>query len=147
MEVGFVDLLHPDDRARVTSIVEANRTQPGGVKTFETRLRHKDGRYVWVEATGANRLHDPAVRAVVVNLAALEEARVRPPQLVIVGGDEHAAIQALQASAPGELPILAIPATQEACEQRVAAGATAHLARPVSLKRLAAMVSALLARD
>jgi PAS domain S-box-containing protein len=61
------ELVHPDDLARVESLLfECLRTPEFSVFT-ELRMRHKDGSWRYVKATVTNRLDDPSVEAVVVN--------------------------------------------------------------------------------
>jgi PAS domain S-box-containing protein len=48
---------------------------PGAKATTQYRLRHKDGTWHWVEGTGTNLLHDPSVRAIVVNYRDITEQR------------------------------------------------------------------------
>src|SRR5258708_11885222 len=63
---GFA-LLHPEDvenaRQQFTGILD----RPGHSITLESRFRHADGTWRWVEAILTNLLDDPAVGAVVSN--------------------------------------------------------------------------------
>jgi diguanylate cyclase (GGDEF)-like protein/PAS domain S-box-containing protein len=43
------DLIHPEDRERIASVVASLRTH-GGAVTATYRLQHKDGHYLWIEA-------------------------------------------------------------------------------------------------
>jgi PAS domain S-box-containing protein len=61
------DTVHADDRERVMRIWSDLVERPASVTTFRYRLRHVDGSWRWVEATGTNLLHEPAVGAVVIN--------------------------------------------------------------------------------
>lgn len=63
---GF-ELLHPDDVGRVRAEFERLLATPGQSADTVHRARHRDGHYLWLEARATNLLHDPAVRAVVVN--------------------------------------------------------------------------------
>ena len=63
---GF-ELMHPDDVGRVRAEFERLLATPGGSADSVHRARHRDGHYLWLEARATNLLHDPAVRAVVVN--------------------------------------------------------------------------------
>jgi len=59
--------LHPGDLPlfleRFTSLLQT----PGGQVTLEYRVKHKNGSWVWIEATGSNYLHDPHIQAIVGN--------------------------------------------------------------------------------
>jgi diguanylate cyclase (GGDEF)-like protein/PAS domain S-box-containing protein len=70
----LAELLHPDDRERTSKAW--NRVVSGGAGTaseVEARLRHRDGewRHVWAKLT--NRLDDPAVDGVVLNVTDVSE--------------------------------------------------------------------------
>jgi diguanylate cyclase (GGDEF)-like protein/PAS domain S-box-containing protein len=61
--------VHPDDIPSVADDVQWMRSQPGGsIRTATHRYRHADGRWLWMEATATNLLHDPDVRGIVCNL-------------------------------------------------------------------------------
>jgi two-component system CheB/CheR fusion protein len=61
------DFLHPDDQAPARTLLAEVLRRPGARATAPYRLRHRDGSWIWVEATGVNLLHEPSVQAVVVN--------------------------------------------------------------------------------
>ena len=46
-------LLHPEDRARIQPILEANLRGKADSWAWEQRLRHKDGHWVWILGAGA----------------------------------------------------------------------------------------------
>ncbi|MDB5308138.1 MAG: Blue-light-activated protein, partial [Gemmataceae bacterium] len=63
---GFA-FLHPDDVPAVRVVFARLVGAPGSSADSVHRTRHADGHYLWVEFRATNLLHDPAVRAVVVN--------------------------------------------------------------------------------
>jgi two-component system cell cycle sensor histidine kinase/response regulator CckA len=58
-------LVHPDDLAFAQERLAA-LAEPGGTVKAEVRVRHADGSWRVVEATGTNLLDDPAVRGIIV---------------------------------------------------------------------------------
>ena len=58
--------LFDDAYARVAAV-------DGATTTLDLRLRHADGTHRWVDATLANRLHDPAVTSIVTNMRDVTE--------------------------------------------------------------------------
>ncbi|MBK7973636.1 MAG: PAS domain S-box protein [Deltaproteobacteria bacterium] len=71
---GF-ELIHPDDLGRVKGqLAELLRT-PGGSASAEYRWKHRDGHWIWVEATAHQLVDDPAVRGVVVSARDVTERR------------------------------------------------------------------------
>ena len=61
------EFIHPDDLTRVVTVFAGILGEPGRSLTVEYRLRHKDGSWRWMEGSGTNLLHDPAVGAIVGN--------------------------------------------------------------------------------
>jgi PAS domain S-box-containing protein len=64
---GF-ELIHPDDLAAGRHMFAEALRAPGNSTRGELRLRHKDGGWGWIRCRATNLLHEPAVRAVVLNL-------------------------------------------------------------------------------
>jgi diguanylate cyclase (GGDEF)-like protein/PAS domain S-box-containing protein len=66
--VDGTSLLHPDDlEGAMTSLAEVT-AEPGRVGQIEVRVAHSDGSYRVVDAIGQNRLDDPSVRGIVLNI-------------------------------------------------------------------------------
>ena len=65
-EVGY-EYQHSDDRETVAAAIEALQTSPGDPQIIETRFRHADGSWCWVESTLQNRLDDPDIDGILVN--------------------------------------------------------------------------------
>jgi PAS domain S-box-containing protein len=65
-EVGY-EYQHPDDRDAVADAIETIRAKPDETRTIETRFRHADGSWRWIEATLQNRFDDPDIDGILVN--------------------------------------------------------------------------------
>src|SRR6266849_3646895 len=68
-------LAHPEDLPRLQAVLADLLGRPGTPVTVGLRLRHHDGAWRAVEAVFVNRLLEPAVGAVVVNLRDVSERR------------------------------------------------------------------------
>ncbi len=69
------EFFHPEDRERERKLLRGVMERPGAVATTEIRVRHKDGSWVWVEATFSNLVDDPAVGAIVMNFRDITERK------------------------------------------------------------------------
>lgn len=69
------DLVHDDDREALLNKLIRLLDSPGKNDTAETRIRHKSGHWLWIEGVGTNMLHDPSVRAIVVNYRDITERK------------------------------------------------------------------------
>ena len=65
--IGPFDTVHPDDRGPAQSAFTGLVRAPGSRVTVQLRLRHKDGSWRNVEATGVNLLDNNSVKGIVVN--------------------------------------------------------------------------------
>jgi PAS domain S-box-containing protein len=63
-----LDLVHPDQRDEARNLFSEAQNDHGSVLTSERLFRHKNGRWLWTENTITNLLHEPSVRAFVVNI-------------------------------------------------------------------------------
>jgi PAS domain S-box-containing protein len=64
---SIFDLVHRDDLAASRAVFTACMRSAGQSFTMEIRLQHKDESYRWVQCLLQNRMHDPAVKALVLN--------------------------------------------------------------------------------
>lgn len=63
----FLSLLHPEDQPLMEERFRKLRSVPHETARIEIRARHRDGRWRFIEATGHNLLHNPAVQGIVIN--------------------------------------------------------------------------------
>jgi two-component system cell cycle sensor histidine kinase/response regulator CckA len=75
------EFMHPDDGARVGGHLREVLDQPGGSVLGEVRFHHADGSWRIMEGVGVNRLADPAVAGIVVNVRDITERRKLEEQL------------------------------------------------------------------
>jgi|WetSurMetagenome_2_1015567.scaffolds.fasta_scaffold06344_3 two-component system, cell cycle sensor histidine kinase and response regulator CckA len=75
------ELIHPDDVENAKKIFTEALRQPEAVRTFEYRHRHKNGKWISMEAVGSNLLYDPVVKAIVVNSRNISERNRLQEQL------------------------------------------------------------------
>ncbi len=61
------DSVHPDDTERVMREFAEMLKIPESRSSIELRFRHKNGNYIWIEASGQNLLHHPDINGILVN--------------------------------------------------------------------------------
>ncbi len=96
---GF-SVVHSEDVSKVKEILGDLRSQFGKSKTFHVRAKRRDGVWIWVEGVVTNLLHDPIVRAIVVNYRDISKTKVAEQQLkkfTLELGSEKAKVEALLA--------------------------------------------------
>ena len=76
-----VELFHPDDLERVLQVFGELAASPNAQATTEIRIRHADGTYRLIEATGKNLLEEPSVAGIVVNYRDISERRALEDEL------------------------------------------------------------------
>ena len=72
---SVLDFVHPDNRSQAEQAFRTGLANPEQPVVVEFRFRHQNGSWVYLEATGQNRLNDPEVKAVVFNLRDATERR------------------------------------------------------------------------
>ncbi len=60
-------LMHPDDLQKNQEMYQELLKTPGAHQDTIFRVRHKNGSWLWIEATATNLLEEPSVNAVVLN--------------------------------------------------------------------------------
>jgi two-component system cell cycle sensor histidine kinase/response regulator CckA len=75
--VGSVGMnfLHPDDLELAASVGADVLASDDSVRTNEIRARHKNGSWIWLEFTVANRLNDPSIEGIVANFHDITERK------------------------------------------------------------------------
>jgi len=79
---NLFDLLHPDERAVATQLLEQVIKHPGSSKEALFRLRHRDGSWRWMEGFLTNLMDDPAVQSVVINYRDITERKRTEQEIV-----------------------------------------------------------------
>ncbi|HEY3332148.1 MAG TPA: EAL domain-containing protein [Capsulimonadaceae bacterium] len=74
-------LVHPDDLPRAQASFVESLSRPGESVNSEFRVRHTDGSWRSMEASGNNQLDTPAIRGVVINSRDVTERRKAEEQL------------------------------------------------------------------
>jgi PAS domain S-box-containing protein len=74
---------HPEDRERLAAALHAVAGHPGEiVERTEFRMRHADGTWRWLEATGTNQIGNCAVDGIVINARDISEAKDAEEEIV-----------------------------------------------------------------
>jgi PAS domain S-box-containing protein len=69
------ELVHPDEQERISTLFARLLQTPGASASAQFRFGHKDGPWVWLDATATNLLAEPAVQAVVANFVDITERK------------------------------------------------------------------------
>ena len=62
----FLDLVHPDEKERISDRFQVQRNSKGHGKLLQFQLRAKDGSYVHFEGVGNVQLHNPAFQSIIM---------------------------------------------------------------------------------
>lgn len=79
---GF-SFIHPDDKEETYQILVKLIKNPGMTLTAQYRARHKEGRWMWIEAAGTNLIHEPTIGAVVVNYRDITERKRAEEEILL----------------------------------------------------------------
>ena len=69
------EYLHPEDEQRVLDAIAVIAEEPGKTGSLELRSRHRDGRWIHLEAVVTNLLHEPNVGGIVINSRNITERK------------------------------------------------------------------------
>ena len=75
------DLIHPDDRERALAKFRQAVQNPRMTISDEFRIRHKDGSWRYIEATGRNLLSEPVISGIMINSRDITERKVAEIEL------------------------------------------------------------------
>jgi PAS domain S-box-containing protein len=75
-----INYTHPDDVAMVKKVVEEALNHPGVPIPFQSRFRHLDGHYLWIEGMTTNLLDDANVNALTFNYRDVTERKAMEDQ-------------------------------------------------------------------
>jgi diguanylate cyclase (GGDEF)-like protein/PAS domain S-box-containing protein len=78
---SLFDFVHPRDRERAQAVFADMLERPSQETHGELRFRHKEGRWVWLEGFSQNLLHEPSVRAIVLNYRDITQRKETEKQL------------------------------------------------------------------
>jgi PAS domain S-box-containing protein len=67
-KIKGVDHVHPDNAEYIKAVLAESLKHPGKVIPVLLRVLHKTGNYIWLEGVITNKLNDPAIRGVLINL-------------------------------------------------------------------------------
>ncbi|MEZ4736408.1 MAG: PAS domain S-box protein [Caldilineaceae bacterium] len=81
LQLGMNELTHPDERMLAAGLLQELLGAPGERRTFEIRGRHKGGHWLWLEMTAINHLHNPDLRAILVNSRDITERKAAQLEL------------------------------------------------------------------
>ena len=70
-----LELIHPEDRDHSSRALQDAVYESPGTLQWDARVRHKDGKYSWVESTVSNLLFESEVQAMVVHQRDIEARR------------------------------------------------------------------------
>jgi len=69
-------VLHPNDKGIIDKVMRYVLGHPGEPHTIQYRVRHKDGRWVYVESTGTNMLDNPVIGGVLVAMRDISKRKL-----------------------------------------------------------------------
>ena len=72
---NIFELMHPEDLAWTRDAYARLLQEPGARQRGTFRLRRADGAWRWVEAVATNMLHEPGVKAIVINYHDITEQK------------------------------------------------------------------------
>ena len=110
---GFI---HPDDLSFFMEQFLSLLQKPGEQVTLEYRVKHKNGSWVWIEATGTNYLHDPRIQAIVGNFRNITERKHQEERQQLLNAISEKLVSSLDHQLTlQEIAQLIVPAMADYC--------------------------------
>jgi len=77
---SMFEFMHPQDISGIFEIFQGLLKSPGAITHAICRMQRKDGSWRWMEGSGHNLLHDPAIGAIVINYRDITERKLSQEQ-------------------------------------------------------------------
>lgn len=74
-KIELSDIIHPDDLPIQLAVLSDLIKTPKKTITMQFRIKHKDGRWLWVESSSTNLLSEPILKALVFNFRDITERK------------------------------------------------------------------------
>jgi len=100
LELDPLDFFHPEDKEKIVEIAEKNLFEQDSQHTYELRAVTKDGREIWISATGARIMHEGRL-AGLISFTDITEQKRQNERLMMT--DRLASIGELAAGTAHEL--------------------------------------------
>ncbi|MES2778531.1 MAG: PAS domain S-box protein, partial [Bacteroidota bacterium] len=82
LQLNSLNIIHPADGEYVRIKMQESLGKPGvPIKNICCRIKHKDGRWLYIEATITNLLHEPAIGGIVTNFSDVTQRKQIETQL------------------------------------------------------------------
>jgi len=81
------DVVHPEDVDSVKKFIRELTQKPNATDTTQFRYKRKDGKYVWIEITAVNLLHDKDIKGIMGNYHDISD-RKNTEQEIIAAKDK-----------------------------------------------------------
>jgi PAS domain S-box-containing protein len=75
LERSMFDFAHPDELEEMQTFFQFIGNQPGVPQTRQYRMLTKHGKYVWIEGTITNMLHDETIQGYIANYRNIDERK------------------------------------------------------------------------
>jgi PAS domain S-box-containing protein len=69
------ELIHPEEKERLEELLQQIVKVPGTSFSYQFRVHHKNGNWIWCEGTMTNLLDDPGINALLVNFRDLTKQK------------------------------------------------------------------------
>lgn len=107
LKVSVFEFVHPADLQKLQIFHDEIVSHPDHLYTCETRIRHKNGDYLWMEGTIVNKLNDPIIGGIVTtaritNARRLEEDKIKASERLFRSAFEQVAVGMANLSLGGE---------------------------------------------
>lgn len=77
MQLSFFEILHPEDIEHAQTVFADCLSKPElPIKGSTSRIKHKNGNWVWLESTITNMLHDPDINGIVDNFRDISDRKL-----------------------------------------------------------------------
>ncbi|MES2734576.1 MAG: PAS domain S-box protein [Bacteroidota bacterium] len=78
---SIFELIHPEQTAAARLFLQQLLENPAKSQSIQVKILHKDGHWRWIESTATNLLHEPVVKAMVLNNRDITERKLAEEQL------------------------------------------------------------------
>ncbi|GAB2835382.1 PAS domain-containing protein [Ferruginibacter profundus] len=81
-KIAIAEYLHPEDRAKLSTLIATALASPAIAIQVSVRVRHLDGHYIWLEGVVKNMANEPAIGGIIINLRDISERKKAEQKII-----------------------------------------------------------------